>query len=193
MAFLRRFLMLLYNMRILSISLQLGRATALSVCLAISVAAQPKNAVLLKVQQTADLVSPQCRMPGDLLYNFAPLQHVRSAVEQKHRLRVLALGPNSASAVGLGTGLAPFPVRLEHELEKALPGVDVIVEPRSLPGEIKAQASTSIKNVVSEVEPELIVWQVGISDALAQADVAAFSDALAEVLTFLYAHRIDSH
>jgi len=106
---------------------------------------------------------------------------------------VLALGPNSASAVGLGTGLAPFPVRLEHELEKALPGVDVIVEPRSLPGEIKAQASTSIKNVVSEVEPELIVWQVGISDALAQADVAAFSDALAEVLTFLYAHRIDSH
>jgi hypothetical protein len=69
--------------------------------------------------------------------------------------------------------------------------VEVIVEPRSLPGEITAQASTSIKNVVSEVEPELIVWQVGISDALAQADVAAFSDALAEVLTFLHVHRID--
>jgi acyl-CoA thioesterase-1 len=104
---------------------------------------------------------------------------------------VLALGPTSASAVGLGTGLAPFPVRLEHELEKALPGVDVMVEARSLPGEITAQASTSIKNVVSEVEPELIVWQVGISDPLAQADVAAFSDALAEVLTFLHVHRID--
>ena len=180
-------------MRIFSIALQPGSATALSVCLLlpISAAAQPQNAVLLKVQQTADLVSPQCRIPGDLLYKFAPLQHVRSAVEQKHRLTVLALGPTSASAVGLGTGLAPFPVRLEHELEKALPGVDVIVEPRSLPGEITAQASTSIKNVVSEVEPELIVWQVGISDALAQADVAAFSDALAEVLTFLHVHRID--
>ena len=191
--FVRRFLMLLCNMSILSISRQLGRATALSVCilLAISVATQSQNAALLKVQQTADLVSPQCRMPGDLLYNLAPLQHVRSAVKQKHRLRVLALGPTSASAVGLGTGLAPFPVRLEHELEKALPGVDVIVEPRSLPGEITAQASTSIKNVVSEVEPELIVWQVGISEALAQADVAAFSDALAEVLTFLHVHRID--
>ena len=69
--------------------------------------------------------------------------------------------------------------------------MDVIVEPRSLPGEITAQASTSIKNIVSEVEPELMVWQVGISDALAQADVAAFSDALAEVLTFLHVHRID--
>jgi len=68
-------------MSILSISLQLGRATALSVCilLAITVAAQSQNAALLKVQQTADLVSPQCRMPGDLLYNLAQLQHVRSA------------------------------------------------------------------------------------------------------------------
>ena len=46
-------------------------------------------------------------------------------------------------------------------------------------------------SVVSEVEPELIVWQVGISDALAQADVAAFSEALNEVLAFFRAHRID--
>ena len=44
---------------------------------------------------------------------------------------------------------------------------------------------------MSEVEPELIVWQVGISDALAQADVAAFSDAFGEVLAFLHVHRSD--
>jgi acyl-CoA thioesterase I len=51
-----------------------------------------------------------------------------------------------------------------------LPGVDVVLDARSLPGEITAQASRAIMNVVSEVEPELMVWQVGISDALAQAD-----------------------
>jgi hypothetical protein len=39
-----------------------------------------------------------------------------------------------------GTGLAPYPVRLEKELEKALPGIDVNVEGRSLPGEITTQA-----------------------------------------------------
>jgi hypothetical protein len=88
--------------------------------------------------------------------------------------------------------LTPFTVQLERELEKALPGAEVIVEARSLRGEIMAQGLVSVMSMVSEVEPELIVWQVGISDALAQADVAAFSDALKEVLAFLRAHRIDT-
>ena len=73
-----------------------------------------------------------------------------------------------------------------------LPGVDVAVEGRSLCGEITAHASPTIMNLVSEVEPDLVVWQVGISDALAQADVLAFSIALGEVLAFFRAHRIDA-
>jgi hypothetical protein len=146
----------------------------------------PSNAV------SFDALSPECRIPPSLLYSLAPLQQVRSAVEQRHRLKVLALGPTSASALAPGTGLAPFPIRLEHELEKVLPGVDVIVDARSLSGEITAQASPTIMNLVSEVEPELIVWQVGISEALAQADVGSFSEALNEVLAFFRAHRIDA-
>ena len=100
--------------------------------------------------------------------------------------------PDPATALAPGTGLAPFPTGLEHELEKALPGVDVTVEGRSLSGEITAHASPTIMNLVSEVEPDLVVWQVGISDALAQADVSAFSSALGEVLAFFRAHRIDA-
>jgi acyl-CoA thioesterase I len=73
-----------------------------------------------------------------------------------------------------------------------LPGVDVTVEARSLPGEIIAQATASIMNIVSEIEPDLIVWQVGISDALAQADVVAFSETLDEVLKFFRAHSIEA-
>src|SRR3954451_7914731 len=89
-------------------------------------------------------LSPECRIPASELYALAPLRGVRSATEQKHALKVLALGPTSASAVAQGTGLAPFPVRLEHQLEKVLPGVDVTVEARSLPGEITAQAVGTI-------------------------------------------------
>ena len=143
-------------------------------------------------QQSTDGLSVQCRVPGSVLFSLAPLQQARLAVEQRHRLKVLALGPTSASALGQGTGLAPFPLRLEHEFEKVLPGADVIVEARSLPGEITAQALASIMSMVSEVEPELIVWQVGISDALAQVDVGTFSEALNEVLAFFRAHHIDA-
>ena len=137
-------------------------------------------------------LSAECRVPASELYALAPLRAVRSATERKHALKVLALGPTSASALAPGTGLAPFPTRLEHEFGKVLPGVDVTVEGRSLSGEITAHASPTIMNLVSEVEPDLVVWQVGISDALAQADVLAFSGALGEVLAFFRAHRIDA-
>src|SRR5215212_6056013 len=144
-------------------------------------------------QQDAEAnLSSDCRIPASKLYALAPLRGARSATEQKHALKVLAVGPTSATALAPGTGLAPFPTRLEHELEKVLPGVDVTVEGRSLSGEITAHASPTIMNLVSEVEPDLVVWQVGISDALAQADVSAFSSALGEVLAFFRAHRIDT-
>jgi acyl-CoA thioesterase I len=100
---------------------------------------QQSDAPPREVQQSPDALSPECRLPDAVLYSLAPLQQVRSAVEQRHRLKVLALGPTSASALGQGTGLAPYPIRLEQELEKVLPGVDVTVEARSLPGEIIAQ------------------------------------------------------
>src|SRR3954469_23310944 len=94
-------------------------------------------------------LSPECRVPASELYALAPLRRVRSATEQKHALKVLALGPTSASALAPGTGLAPFPARLEHELEKVLPGVDVTVEGRSLSGEITAHASPTIMKAES--------------------------------------------
>ena len=128
------------------------------------------------------LLSPECRVPASQLYDLAPLQRVRTAVEQKVPLKVLALGPPSPSAGGGGTGLAPYPVRLEHELEKVLAGVDVTVQGRTLPGDITAQAVGTIMNIASETEPALIVWQVGIDDALAQAEIAPFAAALDEIL-----------
>src|SRR5215208_6353956 len=62
-------------------------------------------------------LSPECRVPASKLYDLAPLPRVTAALEQKRPLKVLALGPPSPNARGGGTGLAPYPVRLEHELE----------------------------------------------------------------------------
>jgi acyl-CoA thioesterase I len=137
-------------------------------------------------------LSPECRVPALKLYDLAPLPRVRAALKQKRPVKVLALGPPSPSARGGGTGLAPYPVRLEHELEKVLPGVDVTVQGRTLPGDITAQAVGTIMNIASETEPELIVWQVGIDDALAQAEVAPFAAALDEILAWFRSHEIDA-
>src|SRR4051794_23882721 len=92
---------------------------------ALAQSAAPPQAVTQAPE--ADL-SPECRVPASELYALAPLPRVRSALEQKLPLKVLALGPPSASGAGQGGALEPYPIRLKHELEKALPGVDVTVE-----------------------------------------------------------------
>jgi lysophospholipase L1-like esterase len=44
---------------------------------------------------------------------------------------------------------------------------------------------------VVEVEPDLVVWQVGTNDALARVDVDSFSASLDETIQWLKSHEID--
>ena len=135
-------------------------------------------------------LSPECRVPGTKLSILAPLKTLRAAMEQKRPTKVLALG---ASIGGFGSGSASgtYPSRLEEQLEKIFAGVDVVIEERSLPGEIMAEAFDRFTALITEIEPDLIVWQVGTNDALAKSDVEAFAGALNEMLAWLSQHDID--
>ena len=137
-------------------------------------------------------LSRDCRVPGSKLYTLAQLKAVRAALDEKRPLEVLALGPSGTSGVGSGSGSATYPSRLEEELQKRFSGIDVEVEHRSLPGDITADAIERFTALVTEIEPNLVVWQVGTDDALAKADVEAFTGALAEILEWLNQHDIDA-
>jgi acyl-CoA thioesterase I len=145
------------------------------------------------LQETLDTsLSLECRVPGSKLYTLAPLSTVRAALDEKRPIKVLALGPSGTAGLGSGSASATYPARLEGELEKLLPGVDVLIEHRSLPGEITADVVERLRAVVTEIKPDLVVWQVGINDALAKADVEAFTGALNEILEWLSQHDIDA-
>ncbi len=127
-------------------------------------------------------LSPQCRAPASKLYTVAPLIAIRAALEEKRPVKLLTLGPSVTAASGrAGT----YPARLEEELEKLFSGIDIVIEQRSLPGEITANVFDRFTALLTEIEPDLLVWQVGTSDALAKADVEAFTDALNEILEWL--------
>ena len=137
-------------------------------------------------------LSPECRVPAGRLYTLAPLKSVRAIQAEKRPLKVLSLGSAGATTgFGSGSTRATYSVQLEGELQKVLPAISIDVEQRELPGEITAQAVERISGIVAETEPDLVVWQVGISDALAKADLVAFTGALNEVLEWLSSHEID--
>lgn len=132
-------------------------------------------------------LSPECRVPGSLLYTLAPLKAVPAALDARRPVKVLALG-----STGSGSGSSVYPVQLEGDLARLLgAGVDVEVEQRGLPGEITAEAVERITRVVAEVAPDLVVWRVGTNDALAKADLDTFGQALDEVLDWFSGHAID--
>src|SRR3954467_10678147 len=70
-------------------------------------------------------LSAECRVPVSELYSLAPLPRVKLVSQERRPLTVLALGPASGSRSSQSGGLAPFPVRLERELERALPRIKV--------------------------------------------------------------------
>lgn len=132
-------------------------------------------------------LSPECRVPGSKLYTLARLNAVKAALKDKRPVRVLTIG---ASTMGLGAS-ATYPVKLETALERVLPEVDVVVESRGLQGEIASGAGERLRSMVAELEPDLVIWQVGSHDALARVDLDAFGEALDETVQWIKSHEID--
>lgn len=136
-------------------------------------------------------LSPECRVPGTKLYTLAPLRAVKRALKEHRPIQVLAIGSSSTAGVGASSPLASYPVRLEGELEKLFAGVEVEVVNRGLSGEVAAGAADRMKNTIAEVEPDLVIWQVGTNDALARVDIEAFAQSLDETLKWIASHKID--
>ncbi|MFY9289412.1 MAG: SGNH/GDSL hydrolase family protein [Methylorubrum rhodinum] len=132
-------------------------------------------------------LSPECRVPGSKLYTLAKLKAVKAALKEKRPIRVLSIGSSSA---GLGSA-SSYPVKLENALERALPDVKVEVEARALPGEVASGAGERLRTLVAEVEPDLVVWQVGTNDALARVDIDTFAEALDDSVKWVMSHDID--
>lgn len=132
-------------------------------------------------------LSPQCRVPGAKLYTLAKLSALKSALKGTRPVRVLSVGTSSA---GLGT-TASYPVRLQTSLERSLPNVEIEVESRGLPGEVARGAAETLRSMIAEIEPDLVVWQVGTNDALARVEVEDFAEALRDAVAWLNSHDID--
>jgi lysophospholipase L1-like esterase len=143
--------------------------------------------------ETADAsLSPECRVPGSKLYTLASLRGVKAALKEHRTIRVLAIGSSSTAGIGASSPQASYPARLEGELERMFSGdVEFEVINRGVSGEIASGAADRMRNTVAEVDPDLVIWQVGTNDALARVDVERFSTSLDETVRWLKSHNID--
>jgi acyl-CoA thioesterase-1 len=150
---------------------------------------KPPPADLRGSERSDPGLSAECLVPDTELFALAPLEVVKTALDEKRPVKILVLGSSAMSA--LGTGSANYPAWLEHELERLLPGSDFVMEHRALSGEVLEDASDRIKNIVAEVEPDLVIWKVGTPEMLARVGAQEFAQSLSETVKWLKEHDID--
>jgi lysophospholipase L1-like esterase len=147
---------------------------------------------------TTTLVTPgvaadegACFVAGNLVQADFALHHVAAAIAAK-RLNVAVLGSASSSLPGATGAANAYPARLEASLARRLPGVAVKVVPHTKARETAAEMVKTLRQVLQDEKPDLVVWQTGTVDAMLGVDPDQFQAALAEGLDALRGNKSDA-
>ena len=142
--------------------------------------------------QGAPVLTPvpkSCEAPGAQVIVASALPNVATALKERKKIVILAIGSSSASLRGPVSG-GHYAV-VERFLEATFKGLDVEVVHRGVSGELASDAAERIKTEVALTNADLVLWQLGTADAFAQVPVADFYVAVTEVVTWLKEHKID--
>jgi lysophospholipase L1-like esterase len=104
-------------------------------------------------------------------------------------IKILAIG--ASSSAGTNDVRGPYFGVIEAVLEKTIPGVDVQIIDRGVSGELARDASERLMNEVALTEPDVVLWQLGTSDALARIPADEFQETISERLNWLKEHNVD--
>jgi len=117
-----------------------------------------------------------CEVPGYLLFGESELKRVAAAVKERRRLEIAVIG--TASSILPGSGVTAYPARLEAALRARLPGVTVNVTSLAKPRQSAGEMVQNIKKLLSDLKPDLIIWQSGTVDAMRGIELDKFGAAL---------------
>jgi lysophospholipase L1-like esterase len=166
--------------------------TTIGTCISAFVAAG--SALLLAgavLAQTAPSPDPPpiAKECGEARASDAPLPNSVVALQQRKKIKILAIGAASTAVLGMGRGGSP-PL-LERILERTIKGLDVEIINRGFSGELAEAAGERLKIEVALNHPDIVLWQVGTNDAFAHVPVENFHLAVSNAVRWLKAHNID--
>ena len=117
------------------------------------------------------------RAAGDL-EAVPELPHLAAAIRRRKPVRIVVIGGASTKGAAAGAPENAYPSRLQVALQKRFPDVPITVVNLGMPRQTARQMVQRFPVEVSEDEPVLIIWEVGISDAVRGVDLDEFAAAL---------------
>jgi acyl-CoA thioesterase-1 len=134
-------------------------------------------------------LSKECQTPGMAEASSIPLPNVTKALKDSKTIRILTIGASESG--GRHSVRGSYQDLIERTLERTFKGLNVILIRRGISGELAANAARRMKIEVAFNKPDLVLWQVGTSDALAYVPVEDLKTTITDAVRWLKDHRID--
>jgi acyl-CoA thioesterase-1 len=152
-------------------TMQLGRTIFTFVMAALVLAAVAPA----RAQAPASDVPEACRVPRTVFVDDSKLAAAAKGLAKNRRLTLVALGSTSTLGASASAPGAAWPARLESDLRRRLPNVEITVHNR---GKARDDAEHMLQRLDADVlalKPDLVIWETGTAEAVRQMEVEGFS------------------
>ena len=148
--------------------------------------------VLLLAGAAARAASDDCETPPEMTETDAKLPHLAERLKAHQPVSIVAIGGASTIGQAAGSPDLSYPHRLGEDLAQAFPGAPVTVINKGVPRQSARQNLERFPTDVFAEDPILVIWEVGINDAVHGTDIDDFAQTLQDGLDQLKNRAIDS-
>lgn len=134
-------------------------------------------------------ISKECTTPAMTIRGDVPLPAVTTALRERKTVKILTIGASARAGADPQNG--GYNAVIQRLLETSLKGVSITIDDQGISGELVRQAGERIKAEVALNAPDLVIWQVGTSDALSNIAPEEFEADLTETVQWLKQHNVD--
>jgi len=113
-----------------------------------------------------------CRSPKGGAKTMGSLPHVAAKLIAGKPVVIVAFGSSSTQGFGSTSPEFTYPNRLAAQLRRQYPGADITVLNRGKGGEDAPEMMKRLQTEVIDVNPDMVIWQVGTNAVLRNLDPA---------------------
>lgn len=136
--------------------------------------------------------SDDCAVPAELMDVGGRLPHLGERLAARQPATLVAIGGASTIGTAAGSPDLSYPHRLERYLAKDFPDSPINVVNKGVPRQSARQMADRFPTDVYPEDPVLVVWEVGITDAVRGTDVDDFAQTLQSGVDELKNRAIDT-
>jgi lysophospholipase L1-like esterase len=113
-----------------------------------------------------------CRSPKGGAKTMGSLPHVAAKLVAGKPVVIVAFGSSSTQGFGSTSPEFTYPNRLATQLRRQYPGADITVLNRGKGGEDAPEMMKRLQTEVIDINPDMVIWQVGTNAVLRNLDPA---------------------